>query len=796
MIKKDRVYEKTKKSKHMLIIIFTGLLGVLLSVRLFSLTVLQHEKWQSCADEASLRAVYETAPRGDILDRNGEIIASSRPVYSVNISRVDITREKALENTARVMDILTQRGENITTTQEEVREALSDRGYSSYMPITLAEDISEETADIILAESLPQVQVSVNYVRDYPEGAFASHVIGYMGRISEEEKEEYVEEGVYRADELIGKEGLEKAFESKLKGEDGVSRLQVDSSGNVKKLLEKSRGKKGEDIKTTIDSELQKVTEEALEQAVMEAAAGGTFKSRYGDCKMTYAENAAVGAAVAIEVSSGEVLAMASFPDFDPNDFAVSITEEKWEALQAENPEDPLSPAPLYNVASMTAVQPGSTFKPVTALAALSCGLDRSRYLYDGGAVSAGDRTFGCLLWNESREGHGYVDLKKAMAVSCNYYFYDIAAGRDFASGRSLGYERKMNVSRINEYARGLGLGEKTGIQIPESSGTLPTKELKINGIKSGLRNYLLAESETYFSRSILKRREELREEIEKIVNWTDKDLTLKEIIGKLKRKDFIKDDKIENLARVCKYDYFDQADWSLGDTFNVAIGQGDNAYTTLQMAGYMASLGSGGQRKEATLIIESEKEGSKEEEVKNSEEKSALSEKDIDYIIEAMTEVTEDESGSLYSMFSAFPYRVAAKTGTAQRAGKISTGDEKDYIRRHLHLIAPGVSFKDAEEEAQRLMREYPDLYEEEDAALRRAVINLSGREITSEDIDAYKESYDSFAWTVALAPAEEPEIAVAVMLVQGKTSSNAAPVAREIIGKYGENAEWEELF
>ena len=104
------------------------------------------------------------------------------------------------------------------------------------------------------------------------------------------------------------------------------------------------------------------------------------------------------------------------------------------------------------------------------------------------------------------------------MAVSCNYYFYDIAAGRDFASGRSLGYERKMNVSRINEYARGLGLGEKTGIQIPESSGTLPTKELKINGIKSGLRNYLLAESETYFSRSILKRREERREEREKIV--------------------------------------------------------------------------------------------------------------------------------------------------------------------------------------------------------------------------------------------------------------------------------------
>ena len=139
-----------------------------------------------------------------------------------------------------------------------------------------------------------------------------------------------------------------------------------------------------------------------------------------------------------------------AFPDFDPNDFAVSITEEKWEALQAENPEDPLSPSPLYNVASMTAVQPGSTFKPVTALAALSCGLDRSRYLYDGGAVSAGDRTFGCLLWNESREGHGYVDLKKAMAVSCNYYFYDYSGGKGFCFGK-VSRLRKKNERQQNK---------------------------------------------------------------------------------------------------------------------------------------------------------------------------------------------------------------------------------------------------------------------------------------------------------------------------------------------------------
>ena len=105
---------------------------------------------------------------------------------------------------------------------------------------------------------------------------------------------------------------------------------------------------------------------------------------------MTYAENAGSAAAVVIEVKSGEVLAMASFPDFDPNDFAVSISEEKWDSLQAVNPDDPLSPSPLYNVAAMTAVQPGSAFKPVTALAALGCGLDGSRYLYDGGGSQSG----------------------------------------------------------------------------------------------------------------------------------------------------------------------------------------------------------------------------------------------------------------------------------------------------------------------------------------------------------------------------------------------------------------------
>jgi len=253
---------------------------------------------------------------------------------------------------------------------------------------------------------------------------------------------------------------------------------------------------------------------------------------------------------------------------------------------------------------------------------------------------------------------------------------------------------------------------------------------------------------------------------------------------GKLEQEDFVLENKADELAQLCVQTYFSQMEWTLGDTFNISIGQGDNAYTAVQMASYMATLGNGGIRNQVRLLTGSSGGGKR---------LSQIDKKDLEYVIKAMTGVTQDEDGSLYRAFEDFPYAVAAKTGTAQRAGKINVEDETDYLKRHLHLIAPDVSFAQAEKEAARLMSEYPDLYSTETGALRRAVINLSKKEITSEDIDRYKEDYDSFAWTVALAPADDPQIAVAVMLVQGRTSSNAAPVVREIIGKYGEIMQWE---
>ena len=782
--------KRKEKSKHSLMSIFMSALGIILVGRLFMLTVAESDKWKSFAEDMSVRAVYETAPRGDILDRNGNVIATSRAVYSVNINRSDMDKESMMETASSVMALLQEMNEDIDVTMDEVRENISDSGYNSYMPITLAEDISETAVEAIKNAGYKGVNISTNYVREYPNGAFASHILGYLGRITPEEEEEYVDEKGYRKDALIGKDGIEKKYEQHLKGTDSVSKLQVDSSGDVTKILGKSEVKKGKDLTLTLDSDLQKVTEEALQQAIEKASEGGTFESEYGDQQMSYAENTGSGAAVAIDVKTGEVLSMASFPDFDPNDFAISISEEKWASLQQENPYDPLSPSPMYNVAAMTAVQPGSTFKPVTALAAMSCGLDENKYLYDDGAITLGGRSYGCFLWNDEKDTHGYVSLKEALKVSCNYYFYDIAAGKDFASDKSLDYDKTINNDTILKYAKDMGLGQKTGIEINESSGTIPSETLKAEGIKMSLTNYLLAEEETYFVKDTLKDRKQTRKNIEKIVKWSDKDLTLEEIIGKLTKENFVKEDKIEELASVCKYTYFDQIKWTRGDTFNIAIGQGDNAYTTLQMANYMAALANGGIKNDVTLI--SGKKSSQE----NLQKKSSFNKKDVDYIIDAMTGVTKDSDGSLFGVFSSFPYSVAAKTGTAQRAGKKNSEDEREYLRRHLHLIAPDISMDQVEDEAKRLKKEYPDIYEEDSTALRRAVINKSKNKITSDDIDRYKEVYDSFAWTVALAPADDPQIAVAVMLVQGKTSSNAAPVVREIIGKYGDNLKWEKSF
>lgn len=831
-------------SKYAQLIGIIGLLMCILLIRLFILSVVEKEEWASAAEELSTKTIYTTAPRGQILDRNGKVLAGNAYTISVRISKGSMTDEKLNQTILRLAHTLEENGDelhgdfpidieengsfsfkkgtdnkeffdrygfsdnlnaeqvfsklrNYFKIEEElspqdarrvmiVRNEMAALGYKKYMPVTAAKDISQRSIALLEENSseYPGAEVFSEVSREYSEGTVASHILGYLGKISDSEKEKYVKELGYQSWDMIGKDGIEKVYEEVLRGTAGEQKVQVNAAGNLVKTISQTEPQKGKDVTLTIDLDLQQRAESALKQALSAMRSGGTFVSEYGNYTMKSAPNAEVGAIVALDVKTGKVLAMASCPDFDPNLFANGISTDDWNALQSQNPRDPLAPAPLYNVATKSAVQPGSTFKMVTAAAAIQCGLAPKRSLYDDGYIQLGNNTFGCVAWNLSKKKHGYLDLQQALEVSCNYYFFDAATGMDFYTGNSLGYEKKITIDTIMDCAAEFGLGQSTGIEIPETVMKTPSRETKIRGLQSSLKNVLLAEAETYFERELIKNRKKLNKTIDTITGWIGQDLTRENTMKLVEALTGIKEEMHSALTDLCQYTYINQATWNTGDALNIAIGQGLNSYTPLQMASYVATLGNKGVRNPVSLVEKIEGHGKIEKGPSSKVEAAADS--GFDDIIEGMVRVANGDAGSLTSLFRNFPVTVAAKTGTAQRAGKINPPDEEAYIRNYLGAIAPTLSWDEIQKEKDRLMKEYPDIYTSRHTAVRRAVMNLSGGSVTAAKMDQYKEDYDNFAWVVSMAPAEAPEIAVAVMIAQGSSAANAGPVAREVMGEY----------
>lgn len=765
--------DKRLYSKEFQVGALAAVLMLILTARLFSLTVWEKGTWTKAAENLSVKTIYTSAPRGQILDRKGRVLAGNAYTRSVQMNRGDMTNEVTNRTIEGLVALLEKNGDemydrfpiqirgrdafyyeegadtedflktfgiaeplnpeeafqkirsffrinpNLSAAEARkimvIRNELFALGYKKYMPITVAEDISDESV-VELEENqarFPGVEVRTEVAREYPEGQTAAHLLGYMGKINREEKGKYTEEKGYRAETLVGKEGLERAYETVLKGKDGEKKVQVDASGNFIRMIEEKSAEKGKDITLSVDLSLQKTAEEALEKALKTMRVGGTFTSKYGNSQMTKAPKGEVGAVVALEVGSGDVLAMASYPAFDPNLFVHGISPEDWESLQSENARDPLAPAPLYNVATRSAVQPGSTFKMVTATAALQCGLNPEERLYDDGYIQFPGETFGCLLWNRFHRKHGYLNLQEAMEVSCNYYFFDIATGNDFYQGRSLGYKKKITIDTITDYAKQYGLGQATGIEIPETEMGVPTKAKKIKALKTALENDLFIRGETYFTEATVRNRKELSRSIEKISSWISEKLTKGELEKRLAAAELgVKKEQVSALSDLCKYTYFNQATWNVGDALNLSIGQGENAYTPLQMAGYIATLGNHGVKNQISMVEKIEDRGTI---VKRPSTKVKV-DRDTYFaeIIRGMVRVANSSEGSLAGIFSGFPVTVAGKSGTAERDG------------------------------------------------------------------------YDNFAWVVTLAPAEDPKIAVAVMIVQGGTAANAGPVAKEVLGKF----------
>ena len=393
-----------------------------MAARLYSLQVGQADRWSSLSENNRIRLQRIPPTRGLVLDANGDPLVDNRPAYDVVIVPEDTDDLAAtLERASTLLDLPPTR---IDTLKRAARNRPAYEGLIVYRDVDWPTVVALETRQL----ELPGLSLEVGPLRTYPFGDLASHLLGYVGEVSASDLEN---DGTYRMGDLIGKFGAERAWESYLRGEAGGQQIEVDSLGRRLRVLSRVPETRGNSLVLTIDRRLQQFTEQLLEGRE--------------------------GAIVALRPSTGEVLAMASRPSFDPNQFARGIRQEEWKALTSGRLD------PLSNRALQGQYPPGSTFKIITAAAALEEGIVTpfSR-LYCGGSYRFGKRSYRC--WK--RGGHGWMNLHDALVHSCDVYFYQL--------GKQLG------VDTIAEYARRFGLGQRTGIALSnEKPGLIPTSDWK-----------------------------------------------------------------------------------------------------------------------------------------------------------------------------------------------------------------------------------------------------------------------------------------------------------------------------
>lgn len=717
-----------------------------------------------------------------------------------------------------------------------VRDLIKSQGYSQYNPITIAKDISQKTISQLeeSAIELPGVSVAVEPVRYYPNTTLASHILGHMGKMPSGQEDKYLnrEEGkTYSKGDTVGISGIEKSYEEQLRGVDGYKKVQVDALGRITRELDVSEPKSGDTVYLSIDKDLQEDTENALKGVLEALRVGGTYKSKYGDkIFSSAAKNAASGAVIAIDAKNGDVLSMASYPNYDPNKFVNGISYEDYQALQPKNKNDVLAANPQVNLATQGVFQPGSTFKMVTGMAAIDNGLSPNYAIQDTGVIRLGgakSRPFADLIWHKSRTNHGYTDLYKAIQESCNIYFYTIGSGKNYTGGKDPSV--KVGAKGIIEYAKKFGLDDHTGLieEIDERKGSVPNMEAKLETTKTLLRDYLTKEMANDFTDiSKSKNPKEYENRIEEIVSWADETKTVGRVeamerLTKMK----VKEDRVEALADSIVFSYLNFAKWSTADTFNISIGQGENQYTPAQMARYVAAIGNGGNLVELSVVdrVISNDYNNVDIDENKVEKIDFNNPEKLKDLVEGMKRVSTQGSGK--GIFGPnYPISVASKTGTAEKSGKIPTENEVEYLKSHMSSY--GVSLDEAVKLAEKMKKarekelteerineikeelKRKDLKDEERKSLeeelkdgvnvklenndkvnasylRKAIKELNPK-ITDEKIDSYKESYKSFAWAVAVAPADDPEIAVVAMIPQGESSSNAMLLIREVLGSY----------
>ena len=399
-----------------------------LLMRFIWLQIIQNNYYTTRAEDNRISLVPIVPNRGLILDRNGVVLARSYAAYTL-----EITPSKA-KNLDQMIDALGQIIEVQPKDRKRFKKLLEESRNFESLPIRTRLTDAEVAIFTAQRYRFPGIEIKARLFRQYPGGAFASHIVGYIGRVTDHDMdkiEKQEQEANYRGTEHFGKSGLEQKYEFALHGIAGFEQVEVDAGGHAVHTLARTAPIAGNNLTLTIDAELQRIAETA-----------------FGDRK---------GALVAIEPSTGGLLALVSTPTYDPNLFVDGIDSANWRELN-DSPDKP-----MVNRALNGAYPPGSTFKPFMALAALTVGKRRAeQVIYDPGFFNFGGHTFR----DDKKGGHGSVDMYKSIVQSCDTYYYALA--------------NDMGIDNISNFMAQLGFGQRTGIDIEgESEGILPSQEWK-----------------------------------------------------------------------------------------------------------------------------------------------------------------------------------------------------------------------------------------------------------------------------------------------------------------------------
>ncbi|MEW6424930.1 MAG: penicillin-binding protein 2 [Bacillota bacterium] len=557
--------KKLEKKMRFLLALVAGAFLVLV-VRLSFLQLVEVAKYQTQAQANHQRLIPIAPPRGDIIDRNGERIVGNRPVYTVSVTYL------GLKDTDRIVDALANllvgekmyEGMGVEQIKARIQEKMQAEKLRLYEPVHVAAGVSLEAVARIEEHrlDLPGVIIDVEPVRDYPYGDLLAPVLGYVGEIEKDQLEKNRDKG-YQMGDSFGKTGLENQYEEFLRGKRGARLVEVDALGRPVRDVGVKAPTPGNNLVLAIDGRLQRAAQDALAKGIASART-------VGGAKITK-DKTLSAAAVVLDVRTGEVLTMASLPSYDPAVFARGVTKKEYQELTKTGA--------LRNHAIETTYIPGSTFKMVTATALLEGGIVKPDTVISDPGYYKTQKD-----WKPG--GHGRVDIRRALKVSCDTFFYMFGA----QAGPEL----------MGKYAKEYGLGEKTGIDLPgEEAGLVPSREHK--------------------------------KEIWRDHPW--------------------------------------ESQWHEYDSTNMAIGQGENKYTALQLANYMAAIANGGKLYRPHIVkkIISPDGKTVASFAPQIVRRLEVSSETIKIIQEGVHLVTLPPDGTAAGVFAGAGYQAAAKTGTAE---------------------------------------------------------------------------------------------------------------------------------